>query len=361
VGSGPGFHGRSHRGSALKKTRFITLALIAGFLLSSCATFGLYPADPKAERREGLRQEAGPLESEAYLESSGRAERTDGPLIAEYRKRLAAMEKGYAFSGRISFGTVAWKRGTLGVLLAEPSDGVEPRGAIVAYHGYLSYSSFNMPALCRLAEDGWVILAADLPGHGFSDGRNGYIGSFSHYAEVTDSLLTWLEDREARYPGPRVVLGHSGGSAAALESILQGRKVDAGILLAPLVRPLDFSRVRLGATLMAPFVSAVPPDGAEEAFLGASFLPLSWVRKLGRWSDHLARRVPMLGFPLLAIWGTKDKVLDMAAADKALVRLFPELSLGIIEGGGHIIFDGAGTQEHALRYIRDFLDHTFPL
>jgi alpha-beta hydrolase superfamily lysophospholipase len=294
------------------------------------------------------------------MERSSQLERAEGPIIAAYRKRLAAMEKGYAFSGRVSFGTVAWKRGTLGVLLAEPPEGVAPRGAIIAYHGYLSYSSFNMPALCRLAEDGWVILAADLPGHGFSDGRNGYIGSFAHYAEVTEALLEWLDDRESRYPGPRVLLGHSGGSAAALESILRGQRVDAGILLAPLARPLDFNKLRLGATLLAPFVSAVPPDGAEEAFLGASFLPLSWIRKLGRWSDALARRAPLPDFPLLAIWGTKDKVLDMDAADKALSRIFPALERGIVQGGGHIIFDGAGTQERSLSLIRDFLDRVFP-
>ncbi len=344
----------------MRKPIFATIALAACSILSACGTLGIYPADPKAERRIALRNEAGPLESGPWLELSGQAERTEGPEIAAYRKKLAAMERGHPFPGRISFGTVPWKRGILGVLLAEPPAGVALRGAIVAYHGYLSYSSFNMPALCRLAEDGWVILAADLPGHGFSDGRNGYIGSFKHYAEVSQALLAWLNERAERYPGPRVLMGHSGGSAAALESILQGQKVDAGILLAPLVKPLDFGKVRLGATLLAPFVSAMPPDGAEEAFLGASYLPLSWVRRLGRWSDALARREPLPDFPLLAIWGTRDKVLDMVAAEKALSRIFPRLELGVVEGGGHIIFDGAGSQERSLIYIRAFLDRIFP-
>jgi len=340
----------------MNRARLSPLLALPLFLLGSCATLGIYPADPLAERRAELRREAGALTGEPDDAA------LDGELMTRYRAKLAALDKDARFGGSLEFGTVPWSGGTLGVILLQPPAGVPIRGVIIAYHGYMSYSVFNLPALETLAEAGWTVLAADLPGHGFSDGKSGWIGSFHDYADATRGLLAWLEPRDGLFPGPRVILGHSGGSAAAIESLLSlSGELDAGILLAPLIRPEKFGSAWLASVALAPFVSAVPPEGAEEGFLGASYLPLSWVRRLGAWSDGLARREPLPGVPVLAVWGDRDAVIDLELAGRTLPRLFPDWERAVVAGGGHVIFDNRRTQEEALAAIVLFLDRKFPV
>ncbi|MFZ4618279.1 MAG: alpha/beta hydrolase, partial [Rectinemataceae bacterium] len=79
----------------------------------------------------------------------------------------------------------------IGAALLLPPPGVDTRGTILAWHGYLSYGVYLVPGLERLAERGWACLSADLPGHGFSTGEPGSIADFSDYARVTDAVLAW--------------------------------------------------------------------------------------------------------------------------------------------------------------------------
>jgi len=122
-----------------------------------------------------------------------------------------------------------------------------------------------------------------------------------------------------------------------------------------LVEPERFGLVRLLAGVLSPFTRTLPPKGAEEGFLGAPYLPLSWIRALGRWRDGLERRTPAGSVPVLVLRGDADGFLDEKAQDKVLSRLFPRLELHDLPGVGHIVFDLGSGQDLAVEKIIQFL------
>ncbi|HAE23365.1 MAG TPA: hypothetical protein DCG47_13755 [Spirochaetaceae bacterium] len=315
-------------------------------LIVSCALSPRYPDDALEPRRSALREEA--------------AMGIDGPAIAEYRDFIAALSRGYAYPGSISFGVAPWEQGQLGVIRIAVPDGVRQRGIIVAYHGFMSYSVYNIPGLCRIAERGWAVIAVDLPGHGFSTGLSGAIKDFKDYAAVSASVRAWAIEEGLDKGGPWLVLGHSAGGAAALESLLDDRGIfDGGILLAPLVRPRAYGLTQAAAISLGPFVASVPPRGYEEGFLGAPFIPTSWLRALGAWNARLKSRKVPAALPVLCLWGADEDALNVGYSGRMLARLFPALRSATLPGVGHIVFDLGAGQELAIIKILEFLDSCY--
>lgn len=84
----------------------------------------------------------------------------------------------------------------------------------------------------KLADSGWNILAADLRGHGQSDGPHTHIDNFVHY---TDDL-SFLYECYALDPQRTVVMGHSlGGLIAIRFAELHPDKLAALVVLSPLL------------------------------------------------------------------------------------------------------------------------------
>jgi pimeloyl-ACP methyl ester carboxylesterase len=156
-------------------------------------------------------------------------------------------------------------------------------------------------------------------------------------------------------PRPFVLLGHSAGGAAALETLWsEPASADAAILVAPLVRPMRMALAGLGALVLAPFVHTVPPFGAEEDYLGVAHLPLSWVRALSRWESRFSER-PSIEVPILIIQGEDDDFLDWRHGLEVIARSAPRAETHILAGVGHIPFDTKEAQERALTLIIPFL------
>jgi alpha-beta hydrolase superfamily lysophospholipase len=214
-----------------------------------------------------------------------------------------------------------------------------------------------LSALYRLAEEGWVILAADLPGHGFSSGDQAGIGDFAEYARITEQLFGWIDTQDpARFPPSHVLLGHSAGGAAALASLLDSRiDLDAAVLLAPLVKPRCNAVVLAASWILAPFVRGLPPRGFEEEYLGVDSVPLSWIRALGLWESRWGRSAPLFQGPLIIIQGEKDDYLAWRAGIARIRRLWPASKLQLLPEAGHVLLDRGRDQELTLASISAFL------
>lgn len=106
------------------------------------------------------------------------------------------------------------------------------RGTILLTHGLSehseAYTFFATPMRTAL----WNVVAWDLPGHGRSPGKRGYISTFNNYCR---NLALFYEHVAAQFPAPLVLFGHSMGGLITLQTQLTTPlpKVAAVCLSAP--------------------------------------------------------------------------------------------------------------------------------
>jgi acylglycerol lipase len=120
------------------------------------------------------------------------------------------------------------------------------RGAVVLLHGYGEHLGLYAPLARRLTADGHAVHAMDAVGHGRSDGERGVIASWDYYVEDAHRLAALAQ---AQHPGvPVIVMGHSGGSAAAyLLALRHPHLASALVLSAGPLRPLPWVHEMLAA------------------------------------------------------------------------------------------------------------------
>lgn len=323
------------------------LIIAAGLALSGCATVDT-TGIALAAHQDAIAREVGPLELAAS--------RQNGPLVAEYFACADALEPSYRFPGTRVLGMVDCEVCRLGcVLLLGPAS--PPRGTIIALHGYNAYSAFNLSALYRLAEDGWAVVAVDLPGHGNSSGTRGYIGDFSEYADSINDIVRWIGDQKANVlPRPLVLFGHSTGGAAALETLWDHPEgIDRAILVAPLIEPRRFWLTSTIARVSSAFSPYGPIPGPKQGCLCFDRMPFEWVKALGRWRSGLEKR-PAIDIPILVVQGDADRNVDCNANLRALSAIAPKAEVRILAGRGHVLLDRSAAQEETLAAVEAFLD-----
>jgi acylglycerol lipase len=148
--------------------------------------------------------------------------------------------------------------GSNGAELYEQSwQAASPSAVLVIVHGLKDHGSRYGAFATRLASGGVSVYAADLRGHGHSDGVRVYVDSFDEYLADLETFLAFVKARE---PGrPVFLMGHSmGGAICALYVIT--RKPDlAGLILSAAALRADISFfTRFGTSLSA----ALSPHGA---------------------------------------------------------------------------------------------------
>ena len=337
-------------GSSRRTARSVAVAALVALglgLLAGCATADATGKALVAHQAE-IARESGPLETAATRQA--------GPLVTEYFSSADALEPAYRFPGRRVFGMIDAGQYRLGCVLllgSAPSS----RGTIVALHGYNAYSAFNLSALYRLVEDGWAVVAVDLPGHGNSSGERGAIGDFSEYADSIRDVVRWTETQKAYdLPRPLVLLGHSTGGAATLETLWDyPAGIDRAVLLAPLLAPRRFALTSTFARISSAFFPSGPIPGPRQGYLCFDRMPFELVKSLSRWRSGLPRR-PILDTPILVVQGALDRNVDPVANVRALYAVAPRAEVRILAGRGHVLLDRAAAQEETLAAIEGFID-----
>jgi pimeloyl-ACP methyl ester carboxylesterase len=140
----------------------------------------------------------------------------------------------------------------LAVYAASPK---EPRGTALFIHGYMASVGSSDSAIRTLLNDGWLVVALDLPGHGKSGGERHDIGDFSEYG----AAVRLVADALSSAPGPLAIVGHSLGAAAILSSLeSMAARPEVMVLIAPLLRIRAHGWASFGATLAKPFTRTLP-------------------------------------------------------------------------------------------------------
>lgn len=213
----------------------------------------------------------------------------------------------------------------LAVYAAAPE---RPGGTVLFIHGYMAAVDSSGPAIRRLVDNGWLVVAFDLPGHGRSGGNPVDIGDFAEYGDALRLVADALADALAEAPGPLALVGHSLGAATIL-SALEGMTAspEALVLIAPLLRIHAHGLASFGVALAKPFTDTLP-GGAT----------LRWFQAYTMWAR--GDRAPALNAALAA--GTRvgfilcggDKAVSKIAT-RRLVKRTPGSTLTVLDTIGH--------------------------
>jgi len=197
-----------------------------------------------------------------------------------------------------------------------------PRGVMLFLHGYMASAAEFPFTRAWFVERGWVVTTLDLPGHGLSEGARNDIDEFSTYGDAVALWLDWAGHQG--WPGPRVLVAHSLGAAAALEALRRpgAAHLDRVVFCAPLLRT-DWYQ---GLSLADHLVGSWFPDYRARAH---------WFLALERWLGQLKKVTVPLLLPLTVYSGDKDSVVDEGWNQKELKRLVPGMRWVTLAGKDH--------------------------
>lgn len=197
-------------------------------------------------------------------------------------------------------------------------------------HGFAEHAGRYAFVASRLVGAGYAVHAADLRGHGRSEGRRTSVVRFSDYLDDLGRLIGYV--RSAEHGERTVLLGHSMGGLIALSyALVNPAHIDALVLSAPAVLPGRVSRLTVAAgrvmSTVAPNAGVVKlplhrisRDPAVVAAYHADPLVFETpIRaRLGAELLDAMRRVDAqlatLRMPLLVMQGTDDGLVDPRSA-----------------------------------------------
>lgn len=223
------------------------------------------------------------------------------------------------------------------------------RGTCLLVHGYFDHTGLYGKLIEHCLRKGYAVLAWDLPGHGLSSGPQASIATFEHYVDVLGAVIT-------RYgpeiPGPLVGIGQSTGGAVLMAWAFRQQRFSAVcpfsrmFLLAPLVRPAEWTKVRLMHTTLKPFRRSIArrfmensgdPDFLrflQEDPLQSQRLPIAWVSAMRRWVRDFSAATPVDHAPLV-IQGDLDTTVDWRWNLPEIRARFPRATVRMIPGARH--------------------------
>jgi len=194
---------------------------------------------------------------------------------------------------------------------------------LFVFHGYYDHMGLYRHLIEWGLEQGFAVIACDLPGHGLSSGERASIGDFAEYQATLQGLLG--EAATLELPQPWHLCGQSTGGAIVVDHVLnQGAQSPAQgqvILLSPLVRPRAWGWSRLSYYLLKPFVTGIARRFSENSsdpqflpFLQADplqplRLPTAWVGALGQWIKRIEAAPGSPRQPLI-VQGQADMTVD---------------------------------------------------
>ena len=235
--------------------------------------------------------------------------------------------------------------------------------ALVLVHGLLGYSFSWRTVLPQLA-DGREVFAVDMPGSGFSD-----------CDPALDCRLTAAAERLLKFMDAVGIsscdlVGSSyGGATAIMTASLAPSRIRTLVLVSPANPWSKIGRKRL-TMLKIPLMSAIFPSVARvctplngfslsRMFGDSRRMPADAVRGyslvLARHGvlEHAVKIVRMwpadmrllegmlsklAGIPVLLLWGSKDRVVDVGSAEHLRRRLHMA-QVAVIQGAGHLPYE----------------------
>lgn len=220
-------------------------------------------------------------------------------------------------------------------------------GTVFLIHGYTDSVGLMHHAIRFLLQQGWSVVAFDLPGHGLSSGVQASIDSFDQYRQVLQDCLACCQQA---LPKPWHGVGQSTGGAVWLNYLgaePEQTTIQQLVLLAPLVRPKGWGLARW----LFPAVRRMTDQLArkynitshDEAFLNfvrhqdplqSRITPLRWATAMEEWVQAF-QAFEVQQRPLTIIQGDADTTVDFGYNLDVIGRKFPNSRVVMIADGRH--------------------------
>ncbi len=265
---------------------------------------------------------------------------------------------------------VRTSRGVMHVRLSGPQNGP----AVLLVHGGAVGGCAFENWRESLADAGYRVLVPDLLGYGYSDRpKVPYTAEF--YTTQLSELLIGLAVTEP----VNIVGGSLGGAIVTAFAARYPSRVTSVVLLAPsgggrfriVARPLDWPVMgdwvfrTVGPSRVRNMIKAAYRPGPARDKIMAWMADQTRYRGFGdgilntirnydsTWQPEAAQAVGRAGMPVLAAWGTEDKVVAYSQAEQ-LRQWIPQLRLFTLDSHGHSITYGQA--ETLLAQVIPFLD-----
>lgn len=244
----------------------------------------------------------------------------------------------------------------------------ESRGTIFVFHGYFDHVGLYRHLIRFALQNGYAVVAYDLPGMGLSSGERASIKSFKDYFRA---LARCCELFQSLAPQPWYAVGQSAGCAALLNHVLSEglkpfRKV---VLLAPLVRSRGWPRDRWIYAVGKMFIRRLPrvfaANSHDQAFLDflknadplqPRHISVTWVGAMKEWIkrfESFATRKE----GVLVIQGDDDDTVDWRYNLERIKAKLPAARIRIIpKARHHLVAESAPYRGQVFAAIKTYLE-----
>jgi alpha-beta hydrolase superfamily lysophospholipase len=249
----------------------------------------------------------------------------------------------------------------------------DAKGTALLMHGYYDHVGIYGSLVEFCLQQGWNVLAFDLPGHGLSTGTRAAISDFDEYDQVfcaAQEQVTALQSYTQTESLPLHVFGQSTGGAIIINYLLtrqiqQSNSPFSSInLLAPLVRPCSWNTAKILHVLLSPFMKQVKRNFAinsndieflrfiaEQDPLQPLALSVRWVGALKQWVQMIEECEPS-DLAINIVQGDQDTTVEWRHNLPLLLQKFPQRNLLMIEGGRHhIVNEEISKRQQAYQWL----------
>ncbi len=240
------------------------------------------------------------------------------------------------------------------------------KGTVFVFHGLYDHVGIFDKPIQYFLQNGYSVVAYDLPGHGVSSGQWVSVKNFYRYRQILETITDQLKNR---MPQPWYGVAQSTGGAVLIDAMLHETHdhpypFEKTVLLAPLIRPKNWQRNRQVHTIVSRFFDYIPRKFTvnshddeflrflrDEDVLQSRYLSANWVGALKKWVPKI-ESAGNSQHPVLVIQGQEDGTVDWQHNVLVLQNKFinleviylPELRHQVvneIEGLRHQVFDQA--------------------
>lgn len=235
-------------------------------------------------------------------------------------------------------------------------------------HGLFDHIGIYLTLIKTLLENGFSVLAVDMPGHGLSEGARAEVDDFDRYSDaISTCLALMLPDSGSTVFG----LGQSAGGSAVMQYVFNsgaGCRFKKIALLAPLIRPSQWPLVNISYGVLSPFISLFPrsftSNSHDKAFvdflardpLQPKHISVRWMGAMKAWINRF-NSYTASSIPALVVQGTSDKTVDWKRNLPLIEKQFGRLEVVIVEGARHhLVNEGDAWREKVFNAVLNFFN-----